>query len=252
MTRRGLMLLVAFAVIWLLLLKYPVYQAAGIISDPNYFDDFVFFSQLFDLQYLLNWQSPELAIYWLIAALIFPLTSVLFSSDQIATDQSRGTLRFISLRASRHHILFGRFFAQLLIISLLIMMTASAALLMTLKRDPSLITAASVELLTISANLIVLCLPFIALMTLFNCIFKSARLSVVATVIVIPIASSLISVAALALPMLELLLVILPGQQLTTTLQANTMSSVSIAVQPLVQTIVYLALAQQIFARRAL
>jgi len=252
LTKRGLMLVIAFAISWLLLLKYPIYQAAAILSNPNYFNDFFLFSQTINLEYLLAWPYPELAIYWLIAAFVFPLTSVLFASDQLASDHNRGTLRFIALRASRNQLLFGRFLAQLIIVFSGIVLTLGATMLMALIRDPSSLLAATNQLVLIGANLFVLCLPFIALMSLFNCIFVSARLSVMATVIVIPLLSSLISLAALGSPGLSSLLIILPGQQLTSLVQADAMSSLNSAIVPLAQTVCYLVLAQQIFARRAL
>jgi len=246
------MLIFAFAMSWLLLLKYPIYQAAGILSNPNYFNDFFQLSQAINLQYLLAWPYPELAIYWLIAAFVFPLTCVFFASDQLASDHSRGTLRFISLRASRNQLLFGRFLAQVIITLSLIILTVAAALTMALARDPSSLMEAAQQLLLITTNLLVICLPFIALMNLFNCIFKSSRLSVTATVIAIPLLSSLIGLMTLGSPALAQLLVILPGQQLTNLVQADAMSSPYSAILPLAQTIGYLALAQQIFSRRAL
>lgn len=252
MTRRGIVLVVAFAIIWLLLLKYPIYQAASILSNPNFMANFSELSQQLNLNYLLNWHSPELAIYWLIAAFSFPLTSVLFSSDQTASDNSLGTLRFVSLRASRNQILFGRFFGQLLIMIVLIMMTVVATWGMGALRDSSSMLAGGAELVLVTVNLVVLCLPFIALMALFNCIFNSSRLSIVATIIIIPIVSSIINLASTAWPLLESLLMILPGQQLTTTVQSDGLSSIDLTILPLIQTLCYLVLAQVILARRSL
>lgn len=252
MTRRGLVLVVAFAIIWFLILKYPVYHAANIISDPDFFANFMVFSQRLNLQYLLSWHYPELAIYWLIAAFSFPLTSVLFASDQTASDNSRGTLRFVSLRASRNHILFGRFFGQIMIMIALILMTVAATWLMAISRDPSSMLAGGDELLFVATNLIVLCLPFIALMALFNCIFRSSRLSIVATIIIIPIVSTVINLATIAWPVVENLLMILPGQQLTTAVQTDGIASLATIILPLSQTLGYLLLAQLTLARRAL
>ena len=251
-TKRGIVLVAAFAIIWFLILKYPVYQAANIMSNPNFLDNFMFFSQKLNLEYLLNWQSPELAVYWLIAAFSFPMISVLFSSDQTASDNTRGTLRFISLRANRNHILFGRFFGQLMIITALISMTILATWLMGLSRDPSALMTSGQELGLVFGNLIVLCLPFIGLMALFNAIFRSPRLSVVATIIVIPIVSSIINVASFYWPVLGNLLMVLPGQQLTRTVQSDGLSSLPMIILPLVQTVIYLALAQVVFNRRAI
>ena len=252
MTKRGMVLVAAFAIVWLLILKYPIYEAASYISNPALLENLMFFSQKLNLEYLLTWQYPELAVYWVIAAFIFPATSVLFASDQTASDHNRGTLRFISLRASRFHILLGRFFGQLLIIATLIMMTVTATWCMAMWRDASSIGAGGSELVLVAVNLLVLCLPFIALMSLFNIIFNSSRLSVAATIIVIPIVSMVISFAAYGLPAIESLLMILPGHQLSGTVQNDGITSAPMIILPLVQTVVYLAIAQVILTRRSL
>ena len=80
------------------------------------------------LNALLEWPVAEFAIYWLVAVYSFPLFALFVTSDQTCSDKARGTLRFITLRATRSEILIGRFFGQFLIIVVLIFLTLIACI----------------------------------------------------------------------------------------------------------------------------
>jgi len=95
------------------------------------------------------------------------------------------------------------------------------------------------------------CLPFIALMALFNSLIQSSKLSVVFTIILLPIVNGFITYFSSYVAPLEYLLYALPGVQITDTIQMANFQ-ISSVITPVAQTVVYLGLAQTVLARRAL
>ena len=251
LTKRGAVLLAAFAIVWFLILKYPVSYSVGILANESFGDNITVFSSQLNLDYLLQWAYSEVAVYWLFAIFIFPFIAVLMTSDQTASDATRGTIRFLLLRTSRNQLLFGRFIGQLIIISILIALTMFAAFAMGVWREPSSALAAIPQLLLVASNLVLVCLPFIALMALFNSWIQSSKLSVVFTIILLPIVTGIISWLSGHISVLEHLLMAIPGVQLTDTVQMASFHYSSIVI-PLVQTAAYLGLAQFVLTRKAL
>ena len=251
LTKRGAVLLAAFAIVWFLILKYPVSYSVGILANESFGENITVFSSQLNLDYLLQWAYSEVAVYWLFAIFIFPFIAVLMTSDQTASDATRGTIRFLLLRTSRNQLLFGRFIGQLIIISILIALTMFAAFTMGVWREPSSALAAIPQLLLVASNLVLVCLPFIALMALFNSWIQSSKLSVVFTIILLPIVTGIISWLSGHISVLEHLLMAIPGVQLTDTVQMASFHYSSIVI-PLVQTAAYLGLAQFVLTRKAL
>ena len=251
LTKRGAVLLAAFAIVWFLILKYPVSYSVGILGNESFGENITVFSSQLNLDYLLQWAYSEVAVYWLFAIFIFPFIAVLMTSDQTASDATRGTIRFFLLRTSRNQLLFGRFIGQLIIISILIALTMFAAFAMGVWREPGSALTAIPQLLLVASNLVLVCLPFIALMALFNSWIQSSKLSVVFTIILLPIVTGIISWLSGHISMLEHLLMAIPGVQLTDTVQMASFHYSSITI-PLVQTAAYLGLAQFVLTRKAL
>ncbi|MGB0898205.1 MAG: ABC transporter permease subunit [Psychrobium sp.] len=251
LTKRGAVLLAAFAIVWFLILKYPVSYSVGILGNESFGENITVFSSQLNLDYLLQWAYSEVAVYWLFAIFIFPFIAVLMTSDQTASDATRGTIRFLLLRTSRNQLLFGRFIGQLIIISILIALTMFAAFAMGVWREPGSALTAIPQLLLVASNLVLVCLPFIALMALFNSWIQSSKLSVVFTIILLPIVTGIISWLSGHISVLEHLLMAIPGVQLTDTVQMASFHYSSITI-PLVQTAAYLGLAQFVLTRKAL
>jgi len=251
LTKRGAILLAAFAIVWFLILKYPISYSVSILGNENFGENITVFSSQLNLDYLLQWAYSEVAVYWLFGIFIFPFIAVLMTSDQTASDASRGTIRFLLLRTSRNQLLFGRFIGQLIIIAILIALTMSAALIMGIIREPSNVFATIPQLALVASNLILVCLPFIALMALFNSLIQSSKLSVVFTIILLPIVNGFITYFSTYFAPLDYLLYALPGVQITDTIQMANFQLSSV-ITPVVQTVVYLGLAQTVLARRAL
>lgn len=251
LTKRGAILLAAFAIVWFLILKYPVSYSVSILGNESFGENITVFSSQLNLDYLLQWAYSEVAVYWLFGIFIFPFIAVLMTSDQTASDASRGTIRFLLLRTSRNQLLFGRFIGQLIIMMILIGLTMTAAFAMGIYREPSNIFTAIPQLMLVATNLILVCLPFIALMALFNSWIQSSKLSVVFTIIILPIVTGIISYISSYVSPVEYILFALPGVQLTDTVQMANFQLSSIII-PLAQTAAYLGLAQTVLARKAL
>jgi len=252
LTKRGGILLLAFAIIWLIILRYPVLSAANILNGASFGDNISAFSQSMNLQHLIDWNYGELAIYWLFAVFAFPITAVLMSSDQLASDANRGTLRFILLRCSRNQLLLGRFLGQLLILASLITMTLLAAFMMGFYRDSSLVMSAMDELFFVGLNLFIIGMPYIAVTSLLNIVLKSSKLSIVMIIIVVPIFHSIVSYLSTIIAPLEILLLALPGIGLFDAAQMPAFEISQTTIVPVLQTIGYLAAAQFLLTRRAL
>jgi len=108
-TRRGMLSLVTFAVVWCVILLYPLrFVAELLLQEKGLIQDFSFFDFIgFGL--IQQWPIPECGVFWHFALIIFPMLSITLAADQTCSDRERGTLRFIVLRSSRDSLFFGRF-----------------------------------------------------------------------------------------------------------------------------------------------
>ncbi|NMM42447.1 ABC transporter permease subunit [Pseudoalteromonas arctica] len=251
LTKRGLLAVAAFSICWLLILRYPIGQAVSLINSPQIAD---FAQQVFGaigLSKLLDWPEAELAMYWLIALYSFPSFCLFLCSDQLVGDKQRGTLRFLSLRATRNEMLFGRFLGQVFILAALLLVTLVASVAVMVFRDPALLASGISRSFVLFFYLLIAVLPFIALMTLLNTFARSARLAVVLAVLFFAGGNIVVSILSWQIPVLVMLDYVFPGIQLDQMAGQNAGIFNSIGI-PLIQTTVMLAIAQRIFARSSL
>lgn len=251
LTKRGLLSVGAFLICWLLILRYPIAESGTLLSSPEFAG---FFDSVFGaigLSKLLTWAESELAVYWLIALYSFPSFCLFLCSDQTVGDKQRGTLRFLSLRASRSEILFGRFLGQVLILAILILFTLTATLVLLSFRDPALFAAALHRSLLLFAYLLIAVMPFIALMSLFNTFAATARSAFVFAVLFFAGGGIVVSLLSWQIPALERLDLVFPGYQLDQMAGQNADNLLAV-VLPLGQTLVLLLLAQRVFVRSAI
>ncbi|HEY8036151.1 MAG TPA: ABC transporter permease subunit, partial [Methylobacter sp.] len=176
-TRKGLLSLVTFAVIWYFILLYPLRFAAGLVVQENRLNQHFSFFDFIGFGSIQHWSIPEFDVFWQLALIIFPMLSITFAADQTCSDRERGTLRFLVLRSSRDRIFFGRFTGVMLIQALLICATAfsALALALVLNRDATLFSSALPDLFALIVNLILIVLPFTAMMAALSAQVKSAR-----------------------------------------------------------------------------
>ncbi len=250
-TKRGMLALLAFVTTWFLILYYPVDSAVSIVASDGFKDMAKETFGLLGLSALLNWQVSEFTLYWLIALFTFPVFALGASSDQTCADRTRGTLRFISLRATRNEIIFGRFIGQVLIISLLLALTLLATSGMAWWRDSSLLIPALTKAIQLFIELIVVVLPFIALTSFFNSFLRSAKLTGVITLLFFGLGTILVTFLTYKISAAEYLNYLFPGMQITDIVGQDTIK-LSHYLIPLIQTCCYLTLASIFMKRSAL
>lgn len=250
-TKRGTLALLAFITAWFLILYYPVNSAVSIVASDGFKEMAKDTFGMLGLSELLNWQVSEFTLYWLIALYSFPVFALGASSDQTCADRTRGTLRFISLRATRNEILFGRFLGQTLIIAILILLTLLATAGMAWWRDSNLLVPALLKVGQLFIELTIVVLPFIALTSFFNSFLRSAKLTSVITLLFFGLGTILVSLLSYKIASAHYLNYIFPGVQLSDIVGQNIFSLTNYII-PIVQTCCYLTLASIFMKRSAL
>jgi ABC-type transport system involved in multi-copper enzyme maturation permease subunit len=172
-------------------------------------------------------------------------------SDQTVGDRQLGTLRFLSLRATRGEIILGRFLGQVLILAVLLLLTLLATLAMLSYRDPALFGAAFSRSFVLFVYLVTAVMPFIALMSFLNTFASSARLAFVFAILFFAGGNIIVGLLSWQIPALDMLNVIFPGYQLDQMAGQNAGAMLSIGL-PLAQTLVLLILAERVFSRSSI
>lgn len=251
-TRKGLLSLVTFAVVWYFILLYPLRFAAELlVQEKGLMQDFSFFNFI-GFGSIQQWSIPEFGVFWQFALIIFPMLSITLAADQTCSDRERGTLRFIVLRSSRDSLFFGRFIGVMVIQALLICATALSTLALVLYRDVTLFSSALPDLLAITINLILAVLPFTAMMAALSVKLKSARQATVWAILIWTFLAGIISGLAYYLPALTFFKFMVPGYQLSDLAQLSGWQTLQLAYIPLLQSLILLALGRWIMARQAL
>ncbi|MDD1635714.1 MAG: ABC transporter permease [Methylococcaceae bacterium] len=248
-TRKGILSLVTFAVVWYFILLYPLRFAAELLNQEKSLTSFFDFLGFGSIQ---QWPIPEFGVFWHFALIIFPMLSITLAADQTCSDRERGTLRFIVLRSSRDSLFFGRFAGVMVIQALLISAAALSTLALVLYRDTTLFSSAFPDMLAITVNLILAVLPFTAMMAALSANVKSARQATVWAILIWTFLAGIISVFADYLPALYFFKFLVPGYQLSVLAQLSGWQTLQLAYVPLLQSLILLALGRRIMARQAL
>lgn len=252
LTRRGLMTLAATAVIWFFLLRYAIAPASDVISADGFQQ---FFRDIFGssgLTQLFAWPAPELAIYWVLSLLLLPTFCLFFTANQLCSDLERGTLRFLALRSSRLSIVLGRFSGQMLVQGCLILLSLAATLSLAAWREGGISIAMLTAALVIAVNLLLVLLPFTALMSCFSALVRSSRLAVSLAIVCLGLAFALLSWFIFYFPDFLFLLGYLPGTQVVQLLPLQGWVTLQHALLPLAQTAVLLLVATLLLKRKML
>jgi hypothetical protein len=251
-TRKGLLSLVTFAVVWYFILFYPLRFAAELLVQEKGLKQDFGFLDFIGFGSIQNWPIPEFGVFWHFALIIFPMLSITLAADQTCSDRERGTLRFIVMRSSRDRIFFGRFAGVMVIQALLIGATVLSTCALALYRDTTLLSPALPNLLVLIVNLILVVLPFTALMAALSAQVKSARQATVWAILIWTFMTGIISGFAYYLPALDFLKLLIPGYQLSELTQLSGWQTLQLAYIPLLQALILLAFGRWIMARQAL
>lgn len=251
-TRRGILFLITFMLVWYFILFYPIRYATDFFPQNQTQANSGSFFEFVGLGSLLNWKIPELAVYWHVALIIFPLLSVLTTADQSCSDRERGTLRFLCLRVSRDSLFFGRFAGAMLTNSLLVLFTLATTILLAIYRDSSLSADIFTSAAIILINLCLVLLPFTAMMATLSASVKSARQATVWAILIWSFLAGLISILASYLPALDMLKVLIPGYQMSALSQLAEWQTLQLAYIPLLQSLVLLSIGRWIMRNKSL
>lgn len=249
LTTRGCISLLAFALLWSVLLRYLIYNASYYLLDRDTSNLIGALIGNTDVQNPLAWPVAEMSVFWGVALYLFPFFCIVLTADQTASDRSRGTLRLINLRANRDTIYFGRFLGQMIIQGLLIIATVGSVLVLAVSRDTSLLGAGLSLAVLITVNLVIVLLPYTALMALVSVIAKSARQATVYAIILWLILLILIAWLAPYFPDVGFFQWILPGSQFSALLEKEGWDMLSLAHIPLIQTVVLLGVGRWLMQR---
>jgi len=250
-TKKGLLYLITFAVIWLLILVYPIRIAADFFSQTNPAHGNLFF-EFIGMESLMNWKIAEFGVYWRFALFLFPMLSIMIAADQTSSDRDRGTLRFLTLRTSRDSLFFGRFTAVMFIQAVMIIITLATTFLLSLYRDSSVFLAAFNSAIAISVNMFIILLPFTALMAALSAAFNSARQSTMWAILILVFSAGIINLLSSYLPALDILKVFVPGYHSDELAHLAEWEPIQLAYVSLLQTVIFLALGRWIMMRQSL
>ena len=249
-TRRGLIALLAFALLWALMLRYLIHPSPGWLASDG--RGHLLASLLFSgrLNALLRWELPELSVLWLTALYLFPMLTLVLAADQTTSDRLRGTLRVLSLHSNRASLFLGRFTGQLLCQFILVCAALASVTVVIMIRDVALLSTVMKSLPVILCNIMLVILPYTALMALLSLFAKSARQATVLAVIVWIVMTILISWLHSRFAQLPAETgLIIPGAQIPLLLQYNDWQSLRLAFIPIVQTAVLLLIGYGVFSR---
>jgi|TARA_R110000851_G_scaffold90253_3_gene196911 ABC-type transport system involved in multi-copper enzyme maturation permease subunit len=250
--KSGMISLIAFMLIWAILLLYPIKSASEFIMLPSFKN---FTEALFgpgSLRHLFEWPVAEFAVFWLAALYLFPMFSIFIAADQFSSDKQRGSLRFLTLRVSRTSLFFGRFLGQMLIQFMLIILTLLATIALASSRDISLLLPSITTSLLVMVNLVIILLPYTAAMAVLSLQANSARQASIFAIILWAVVSIVIAIVNMNFPQLSWLNWCLPGSQIASLINTQGLSSLALAPIPLLQTAVILFVGKVLMSRSAL
>jgi len=252
MTPRGWFALAAFTTIWYFLLRYPIHQASVQLQNPEIQQVLSGMLGMVGMYNLMNWSLPELSVYWALTVFFMPLAVMFAAADQTCSDRSRGTLRFLTLRSSRDSIFFGRFIGQLLVQTMLIGLSLLATLGLAALRLGTLPLSALTSALVIWLNLLIVLMPFTALMALCSALVRSSRMAISLAIVSIGAVASVMGYMVWHFPDLRVVLEYLPGAQLPMLLGAQGWDTLKHSGLPLLQTAVLLLVGRVVMQEKAL
>jgi ABC-type transport system involved in multi-copper enzyme maturation permease subunit len=213
-SKRGLFVSGVFVTIWTLLLFYPIRFSADAMQNPDTSSLMLSLLSLVGLEPLKSWQLPEFALYWVVALFLLPAFCLLMATDQMISERNRGGLRFLTLRSSRGQIFFGRFLGHLLIQTCLILATLLVTYLLSLLSNGEHWLDGLILLPLIFINLILVIIPFLALMSLLSVVMTSVRMALLVALLGIFFGAILINYFASYVSVVGILIYLIPGIQL--------------------------------------
>lgn len=236
-TRRGLISLCAFALVWLLILTTIIRSAPMLVQNGASIGSMLGSETILSIA---RWKVAEFGVHWFIALYVFPIFCVIYAADQTASDRTRGTLKLLTLHTSRSSLFLGRFFGMMAVQSLVIALTLISTLVVVAIREPTLIPDSISNAFFVWINLIIVLAPYTALMAVISLLAKSGMQALTYASILWIVLLFAISWVSSRYPEAELLKTIFPGSQVSTLITHHDWSSLGTMLVPAVQTLVFL------------
>ncbi len=237
---RGWVSVTGFVLVWLLVLNFIIRPAARFLSSSDSGGIAGLLLQQMGWESVASWPAPELALYWVVALYLLPFFTVVVAADQIASDKSRGTLRYLALRASRNQLFFGRFVGQCVIQLMLIVGTLASVVGIVAMQSPDLLPAVLASAPIVVVNLVLVLLPYVALMALVSVLARSARQATLFAVIAWILVSFIVGYIQRQYGPLPVLDWVLPGSQVPALLKLQGWQTLDLALVPVIHTVVLL------------
>ncbi len=237
-TRRGLISVGAFALLWLLILTTIIRSAPMIVNSSTSLGSMLGSDTISSLA---RWRVEEFGVHWFIALYVFPICCVIFASDQTASDKTRGTLKLLTLHTSRTSLFFGRFIGLMIVQGIVIALTLVSTLIVAAIRDPALISNSITNAGFIWVNLMIVIAPYTALMAVISLLAKSGTQAISYAVYLWVLLLFAIYFLSKYFPEATVLKVIFPGSQISDLVTLYDWSSLSTILIPAIQTVVFLA-----------
>jgi hypothetical protein len=243
--KRGIFIAFVYAVLWMLLLVYPIQFAAESMNNPDTSSFAVAILNTIGLESLKDWLFSELAMYWVAALILFPFFSLLMSVDQLISERNRGGLRFLVLRSYRQSIFIGRFLGHLAIQGIFISLTLCITYVFIFFNASDSVMKAITILPIIFINLLIVTIPFIALMSFFSVIMKSVVMAYIMVFVFYLSAKFIIY----SVPLLTWIKYAIPGYQLTEMMSQSPQFALMLLWLPILQGVGLLLLGFSLFKR---
>jgi len=219
-----------------MLLYYVIFRASRLLAQDGGSGAVGALLQYLGMDQLTDWRVPELAVYWLLGLMLLPFFCITLTADQTASDRSRGTMRLLTLRATRLQIFFGRYLGQILLLLVFVGLSLLSTLPVTLYRDAGAVDDWLALALPVLLNLLIVLLPYVALMALVSALAKSARLRYLLAYF----------------PAATFLEWVMPGSQIKYLLRSVGWQAMQFVQIPLIQTVVLLVIGYLVMLRRDL
>ncbi len=242
LSSRGWLAICAFALIWIVFLAYVIAPAAQYMSSDDFGLIFAALFARFGANTLANWESNEMALYWIFALYLLPFFTMISAADQIASDKTRGTMRFLVLRTSRTQVFFGRFLGQYLIQLFIVLITLCSVFALIAIKAPDGLSIAISEAPIVVINLALVLLPYVALMALVSVLASTARQATAFAIIGWIVLWFLLGYVQGKFGPIPILNWVLPGSQLSSLVRLGHWDTLSLAPIPLLHTVVLLTL----------
>lgn len=249
-TKRGLLSLLGFCLIWAAVLNYGILPAAKLVGGASESGLLQLLMEQFRLDATELWPTPELNVYWISCLYLLPFLAILTSADQTASDRNRGTLRYLVLRCGRLEIFFGRYVGQLFILLGVVLITLGSVLAITALNSANSLPESLASAPAIIVNLMLLLAPYIALMAVVSVLARTARQATLYAVIIWIAVSLLVSYLRAWFPDNNLLDWALPGSQVSELRWLSGWDTMALAPIPIVHTLFFLTVGAVLMQRR--